>query len=79
MRKNLMNDKIKELAERAGFQLWQDEEWNPGDVIDWSCRYDDELEKFAELLIERCAEVADEYVRPGDFDIATIIKQHFRR
>ena len=74
-----MNERIKQLAEQAGFCMWKEEKWNPGDVIDWSCRYDDELEKFAELLIGRCAEVADEYIRPGDFDIATIIKQHFGR
>lgn len=54
-----MHDKIKQQAEEAGFQLWGDEDWNPGDVIDWSCRYDEELEKFADLLIQRCvAEVA---------------------
>ena len=50
-----MNKRIKELAEQAGFVLWQDEPWNPGDVIDWSCRYDDELKKFAELIVAECA------------------------
>ena len=46
-----MNEQIKELAEQAGFVLWQDESHNPGDVIDWGSRYDDELVKFAELII----------------------------
>lgn len=49
-----MKKQIKILLIRAGFNLWQDEEWNPGDVVDWSSRYDDELEKFAELLIDEC-------------------------
>ena len=47
----MMNEQIKELAEQAGFVLWQDESHNPGDVIDWGSRYDDELVKFAELII----------------------------
>ena len=46
-----MNERIKELAEQAGFMLWKDEPWNPGDVVDWSARYDDELAKFSELIV----------------------------
>ncbi len=51
-----MNERIKNLAEQAGFALWEDEEWKPhGEVIDWSSRYDDELEKFAKLIVRECA------------------------
>ena len=46
-----MKDKTKQIAEQAGFQLWEDESWNPGDVIDWSARYDDELQRFADLMV----------------------------
>jgi hypothetical protein len=49
-----MNERIKELAEQAGFCMWKEEKWNPGDVIDWSCRYDDELEKFFDLIVWEC-------------------------
>ena len=49
-----MNKRIKELAEQAGFMLWGKETWNPGDVVDWSARYDEELEKFAELIVQEC-------------------------
>lgn len=49
-----MNKRTKELAEEAGFMLWADEHWNPGDVIDWSARYDDELEKLVELVRDDC-------------------------
>lgn len=51
-----MNKKITTLAERAGFVLWQDETWNPGDQIDWSARYDEELNTFARLLVQHCAQ-----------------------
>jgi hypothetical protein len=50
-----MNEKIKQLAEKAGFYLWENEPWKPeGAVVDWSCDYDSELEKFAELIIREC-------------------------
>jgi hypothetical protein len=35
------------------------------------------LEKFTELIVKRCAEVADKYVRDGDVDIAEIIRRDF--
>ena len=49
-----MNKKYIELAERAGFSLWGKESWNPGDVIDWSARYDKELESFADMIVQEC-------------------------
>ena len=69
-----MNELIKELAEKAGFILWGNESWNPGDTIDWSCRYDDELTKFVELIVIECAEIASkaEPYRSND-----LIKKHF--
>lgn len=41
--------KIK-LIEEAGFMLWGNEEWNPGDIVDWAARYDDELFKLIDLV-----------------------------
>ena len=52
-----MNEKIKELGIKAGFEPWRDEAWNPGDVFDWSSRYDNELEEFAKLIIKDCINV----------------------
>ena len=49
-----MNKRVIKLAKKAGFIPWGKEDWNPGDVIDWSARYDDELEKFSHLLIREC-------------------------
>ena len=76
-----MNERIKVLAEKAGFVLWGEETWNPGDAIDWSCRYDDELTKFVELIVNECA---NELVRwkdePFPYDPefgAQLIKKHF--
>ena len=46
-----MNPVIKQLAEEAGFCLWEDEHWNPGDVVDWGSRYDRELVKFHDLIV----------------------------
>ena len=54
-----MNERFKELAEQAGFVMWADESWKPeGAVIDWSSNYDNELAKFAELIVLEC----DQYV-----------------
>ena len=46
-----MNENIKNLVKRAGFILWADESWNPGDVVDWSSRYDNELVAYTRLLV----------------------------
>lgn len=49
-----MNPKIKQLAEQAGFVFWDKESWGPGEGhIDWSSNYDKEIEKFAQILMEK--------------------------
>ena len=60
-------NKIKELAEQAGFVLWYGAErrYRAGQIaVDWASNYDDELEKFAELVRaderEACAKVCDD-------------------
>ena len=54
-----MNEQIKQIAEQAGFILWADEPWGRGQTVDWSCNYDAELEKFAELIVQECAEICE--------------------
>lgn len=50
-----MNKRIKKLAKRAGFVMWDNEPWKPmGGVIDWSSDYDEALEKYTELLLKTC-------------------------
>ena len=75
-----MNERIRELAEQAGFVMWQNEPWNPGDVVDWSVRYDDELKKFAELIVRECADVACKHMELNegtDYNLGGKIKKHF--
>ena len=43
-----MNDRIKALAEQAGFQYIKDE------GIGWAGNYNSSLPKFAELVIQEC-------------------------
>mgnify|MGYP003348716843 CR=1 FL=1 len=61
-----MNETIRNLADQAGFSMWEDEPWRPeGAIIDWASNYDAELEKFAELLIRECAE----FIRAKNFKL----------
>lgn len=46
-----MNKNVKDLVKRAGFARWGNEEWNPGDVVDWASRYDKELVEYTCLLV----------------------------
>lgn len=63
-----MNQRYKKIAEKAGFMLWADEDWNPGDVVDWSMKYDQQLEKFAELIVLECAEFTHPVTRKFIFE-----------
>lgn len=46
-----MNKNVKNLIKQAGFVLWGNEAHNPGDVVDWSSRYDTELAEYTRLLV----------------------------
>jgi len=53
-----MNPKFIELVDKAGFALWEDEDWRPRNAfVDWSSNYDNELEKFYELIVEECINI----------------------
>ena len=47
-----MNERIRELAEQAGFQYIKDE------GIGWAGNYNDSLPKFAELIVRECIDCA---------------------
>ena len=64
-----MNERIRELAEQAGSTHKQ----NLG-VYQF---YTDELEKFAELIVQECIGVADHSNVTGKSIIGERIKQHF--
>ena len=75
-----MKPKLKQLAEQAEFSLWAEEPWAPGDVIDWSARYDDELAKLYELMITEFYSTIEEAVKDRSyttFDEAYLA--HFRQ
>ena len=55
-----LNEQIRGLAEQAGFVMWGDESYNSGDVIDWSSSYDNELKKFAELIVRECLNICED-------------------
>ena len=88
-RENLMNERIKELAEQAGLVRNGDigmKRWEGprSDSIN-----DQDLEKFAELIVAECAEIGDNYqdileddpecfnCRKVAYGIVDKIKEHF--
>ncbi len=68
---------IKQLAEEAGFLLWEDEPWKPeGAIIDWSSNYDSALERYTELIVRECLNTMENC--DGDLDFAIWkTKEHF--
>ena len=71
-----MNERIKELAEQAGLY----DEKTPEEVPGFTASF----EKFAELLIRKCAQVSEDDITDGDacctntaYRIASQIKEHF--
>lgn len=53
-----MNKRIKELADEAGFIFWNGESWAPHNAeIDWAAQYDEEFQKYTELLIKECLDI----------------------
>ena len=63
-----MNQQIEQLALQAGFNLHND-------VIDGH-DFKHEIEKFAELIVRECIDIADEYDGVGS-TIVSRIREHF--
>jgi hypothetical protein len=55
-----MNKVTRQLAEQAEFVFWdEDESHAPLEGgIDWSSDYTEEFEKYSELIVRKCADVA---------------------
>lgn len=64
-----MNERIKELAEQAGFQYIKDE------GIGWAGNYNSSLPKFAELIVRECISAAED--AQADFYVINNIKTRF--
>ena len=67
-----MNERIRELALEAGigFTLWDD---SGREMID-NYTPEEQLEKFAELIVKECISIAEAGLAPA---VATVIKERF--
>jgi len=65
-----MNERIRELAEQAQKVIWAAD----GNVTELT---DLDIEKFAELIVRECAEVAGCNGHISGFELSDLIKQHF--
>ena len=71
-----MNERIRELAEQAGYDI---KPFYKGEDNYQIPHYKDEtLEKFAELIIRECATIADEYDLPKMSGPGMIIANRIR-
>lgn len=69
-----MNEKIKQLAEQANVL---DVTWPELGLTPW-IKNRNQVEKFAELIIKECAEIARVYSEEGvEFNGGDAIKEHF--
>jgi hypothetical protein len=68
-----MNKRINRLIDQAGFIKFTVEE-DPETPIDWSCDYTEELNKFAELIIDECVNIC---ISNRHDDSAFHIEEHF--
>ena len=66
-----MNERIRELALQAGLEFDNDLALEP-EPIYYTTQKD--LEKFAELIVRECAEIAD---KAEPYKASDLIKQHF--
>jgi wyosine [tRNA(Phe)-imidazoG37] synthetase (radical SAM superfamily) len=75
-----MNERIKQLAEQAGAETWSRA---PMRAVTGLAFTDENLEKFAELIVQECIDIIAPYTvrmsRPGEEYLHPIleIKQHF--
>ena len=70
-----MNERIKQLAKQANIEFTYDPTETP--MRAFAECWDDELEKFAELIVRECIGVADHSNVTGKSIIGERIKQHF--
>jgi len=72
-----MNKKTIELAERAGFVFWEEDDGKTvSQYIDWAADYDKELEKLVELVVRECAKSV-QHIKIWDTDLGEVIVEKF--
>ncbi len=73
-----MNKKVMEIAKKAGFVFWQDEDYGPGPGnIDWASDYTEEFNKFIKLLIDESLLAVEDGTKQGA-EYQKKIKKHFK-
>lgn len=73
-----MNERIRELVKRAGGHFsTRNLMSNPVQHRESIELWDDRIEKFAELIVRECADVAYKYNRCDWADVSKSIKEHF--
>lgn len=74
-----MNPRIKELAKQAGLMQtkWADADTEKVRIWQESLNNPGSLEKFAELIIRECAEIADDNYDRGFCPVGGFIEKHF--
>lgn len=74
-----MNPRIKELAKQAGLMQtkWADADTEKVRIWQESLNNPGSLEKFAELIIRECAEIADNNYDRGFCPVGGFIQKHF--
>ena len=75
-----MNERIKQLAEQAGFTVaraWGLKDTVPEDVFIANVCVSNEMKKFALLIVKECAEQVDWILAEGGKTQGDLIKQHF--
>lgn len=69
-----MNERLRELADQAGFIRFSPEE-DPRTPIDWSSDYEHELKRFAELIVLESANFLKDVL--DDHFAAEQLAEHF--
>ena len=69
-----MNERIRELAEQAGIEFVYDPTETPMRAF-VEC-WEDDLEKFAELIVKECADIGQQYA-DGNYEVRNQILEHF--
>jgi hypothetical protein len=74
-----MNPRIKELAKQAGLMQtkWADADTEKVRIWQESLNNPGSLEKFAELIIRECAEIADNNYNRGFCPVGGFVIEHF--
>lgn len=71
-----MNERIEALKKLATKEVWGNNPHNGSPEFDG---YELDAEKFAELIVRECAQIAQEYMTrfPEDHPLTKQIKEHF--